>query len=134
MINKGLLYSATGLVTAVQIYRVMMWSVWGSQPGDIVGVALLGSILLVIAGLIGEDARRASVVMGIIGLIPLWVLFGPSVIQMLSSSARINGDWLTVMLILSSLLLLGLTSVCSLAWALDEVKDKGKPRHKGQSK
>src|SRR3989304_5417458 len=42
-----LLYAITGLATGVQVFRLVMWAVWGKAVHPLEHVSLLGSVVLI---------------------------------------------------------------------------------------
>ena len=73
------LYATTGSLAAVPPGYAMKWSVWGG--GALFSyTSLLGSVLLMIAaGLVWFDAKRAARV-ALAGTLGLWSFYGPAVI------------------------------------------------------
>jgi len=79
------LYFACALVTAYTTFYTMMWAIWGAPINPLMYAALLGSGVLVIAGISAMFAARWSVYIGIAGSILCWTYYLP---------AAIMTDWL----------------------------------------
>src|SRR3972149_5229785 len=48
-----LMYGITGLATGVQVFRLVMWAVWGKAVHPLEHVSLLGSVVLITVAFVG---------------------------------------------------------------------------------
>ena len=69
------IYGATAIATGVQLWWLISWAIWGAPINPLEYVGLLGSIVLLVATVLG--LRRYSNVQLIVlcGLIMLWPIY-----------------------------------------------------------
>ncbi len=90
-----LLYAATAIATAVQVYWLLMWSIWGAPTSVTQYVALLGSLILLIAAVLHPIRDKIANVTAAIGLVALWCFDLPALSLTLARFpylAAITGD------------------------------------------
>ncbi len=73
-----LLYALTAIATGVQIWYLLMSSIWGAPTSPLQYIALIGSIVLLIAAVMSHWKHRASAVASAGGLVLLWLFYGPA--------------------------------------------------------
>jgi hypothetical protein len=76
----------SGAATAVQGYVLLMYAIWGRPTSPLQSVAIVGSLVQVIAGVILFWRERAILV-GLMGLVLTWLFYGPAIFN----TAR--ADW-----------------------------------------
>jgi hypothetical protein len=75
-----------GGATAAQGYWLLMWAIWGRPTHPVQYVALLGSLLLIVAGVMMLTRRRA-VVLASFALVFTWSFWGLALVNIL------RADW-----------------------------------------
>jgi len=76
-----ILFTSTGLATALQLIRLIMWGVWGRAYNFHEGYALFGSLILIISGYGSLFSLRIFRWLAVSGLILLWQFYAPALIQ-----------------------------------------------------
>lgn len=73
----ALLYFATAIVTGIYNFYQLTSMIWGAPVNPLNCAALLGSAVLLIAGILVIFRLRASAGVGLAGSILVWVYYGP---------------------------------------------------------
>jgi hypothetical protein len=82
----ALLLISSGIGTAVQGYGLIVLAIWGRPTHPLQGLALLGSVLQVIAGIV-VLVRPRPLVLGGIALFLTWTFWAPALLN------TIRADW-----------------------------------------
>ena len=119
-----LLYFATGLATALQLYWLMMWAVWGRQTRTIEYVAMLGSGVFILVATFGPTRKKVTHVVALVAAVLLWMVYGPGVRELFSPTVHWPEEWSTRLAMLGPLSLLTLSTFCASFWVLRPAKTK----------
>jgi hypothetical protein len=74
----AIVYLVTGLLTGWQVYRQIMWAIWGAPTSPWQGVAVAGAFVLLFAVPTLFARSFAGVVVGGIGCAQLWSFYLPA--------------------------------------------------------
>ena len=75
----GVLLVLSGGATAVQVYWLVMWGIWGRPTSPLEGLAILGSVVQVVAG-ISLIAGARWLIPTAIGLLLTWLFYAPALV------------------------------------------------------
>ena len=107
------LYFATGVATALQLYWAMMWAVWGRQTRTVELVAMLGSGVLIFISTFGPTQKRLTHLVAMLGSFLLWLVYGPSVPELFDPTSHWPDAWTATIILLSPFLLLIGATLCA---------------------
>jgi hypothetical protein len=83
--GSALLFIITALATGWQVWRLIMWGVWGRPSHPLETVALVGAGFLFLGGLAAFGSGPAGAVLAIPGCLLLGAFYVPAVWQTLAS-------------------------------------------------
>jgi hypothetical protein len=69
----------TAFATAWQLWRRIMWGVWGKPADPFESVALFGSLSLLASSGLTLGKRKAGIALAAFGCVLLWLFYGPAV-------------------------------------------------------
>lgn len=75
------LYLITGLTTGFQVFRLIMWAVWGRPPHPIEFVSLAGSLGLITAAVVSLFRPRIAAAVAFVASLAMWAFYGPALVQ-----------------------------------------------------
>jgi hypothetical protein len=119
-----LLYFATGLATGLQLYRLMMWGVWGRPTRTIEYVGVLGSGVFILMAAFGPTRKRPTHLAALVAAALLWMVYGQSVLELFSPPAPWPEEWSVRLAMFGPLSLLTLSTLCALFWVSRSAKAK----------
>jgi membrane-associated HD superfamily phosphohydrolase len=94
---QSLIYLAAGITTGWQLYRLMMWAIWGRPTSASEYVALLGALILVVAAFSGLFSRSACTIIAAAACTLLWIFYLPAlVVTLFYSSPAAAWDWVVL--------------------------------------
>jgi hypothetical protein len=70
------IYGATAIATGIQLWWLMSWAIWGAPINPLEYVGLLGSIVLLVATVLGLKKYHNVQFIALFGLIMLWPIYG----------------------------------------------------------
>jgi len=73
-----LLYAITGGTTGVQVFRLVMWAVWGKAVHPLEHVSLLGSVVLIVVAVFSLWRPRPAAWVALIATLCMWSFYGPA--------------------------------------------------------
>ena len=111
-----LLYAITGVSTGAQVFRLMMWGVWGRPVAGLEGISLLGSLVLLVAAFVSLSRARRAAWVAFVATLLMWTFYGPVVVVSLRGIARAS----QLVYFLPALLLIGTTVHAVMAGPLRE--------------
>jgi hypothetical protein len=71
-------YIVTGLLLTAQTYWMLAWAIWGAPTNTWEYLALLGSLTLLIAGILHIWRRRAATYLAAISEVLIWCFYAPT--------------------------------------------------------
>jgi hypothetical protein len=112
MKRLGFLLIITSMLTGWQTYWLIMWAVWGAPIHPVQYLALLGSVIQIISGILLLLGKIRGVWLAIFGLGLSWCFFAPALFETLAHlSKNVLREFYVLfpscLLLLSSLLAIG---------------------------
>jgi hypothetical protein len=79
-----LLYLATALTTATQVYFLTAWSMWRAPITSSQYIALVGSFVLLVAALMVRWIPRLATILALCSCVLIWCFYAPALVYTLS--------------------------------------------------
>ena len=93
-----LLYAITGMATGAQVFRLVMWAVWGRPSHPLEHVSLLGSVVLIGAAFFSLWRGRQAAWVALIATLCMWSFYGAAVFKSVGVAVTSRGFPLFVFL------------------------------------
>ena len=93
-----LLYAITGGTTGVQVFRLVMWAVWGKAVHPLGHVSLLGSVVLIVVAFFSLWRPRPAAWVALIATLCMWSFYGPALYKSVGVAVTSRGFPLFVFL------------------------------------
>ncbi len=78
-----LLYLATALTTATQVYFLSAWSMWRAPITPSQYIALVGSFVLLVAALLVRWKPRLASILALCSCVLIWCFYAPAIVSTL---------------------------------------------------
>ena len=93
----GALLAITGLLTGVQVWRMLMSAIWGAPTSSTQYVSLVGSVVLIMYGTVLIIRSRGPIWPAIMGLLLEWVYYCPALLFTLAEIHKSSSGGLHVL-------------------------------------
>ena len=104
------------LTTGYQLYRLVMWGVWGRVGSPLEGIGLLGTLIVFVGAIVAWRLQGIGAVTIVAGCLMLWLFYAPALATTLAHWRAIPIMELVIVLLPPALLIA--TTLFALAYLL----------------